>query len=64
MASMTKTRRGPRSPGKIIPLNVESRRVRRAKVAAAQRRIAAGHYDRVEVRERLVDEVLRELRRR
>jgi hypothetical protein len=37
--------------------------VRWSKVATAQRRIAAGHYDRDEVREKLVDEVLRELRR-
>ncbi|HUK62491.1 MAG TPA: hypothetical protein VLV15_04130 [Dongiaceae bacterium] len=37
--------------------------VRWSKVSIAQRRIAAGHYDRDEVREKLIDEVLRELRR-
>jgi hypothetical protein len=62
---MTHTSRRPRrsSSARIIPLPVESRIVRRSKVAAAQRRIASGHYDRADVRARLVDAVLRELRR-
>jgi hypothetical protein len=59
-----KNRRSTRSAGKVIPLNVESRVVRWDKVAAVQKRMAAGHYDRPEVRERMIDAVLRELRDR
>ena len=58
-----KSRKDDRQAARIIPLNAESRVVRWAKVAAVQTRIASGHYDRPEVRERLIDEVLRELRR-
>ena len=64
-ATQTKSRKTARSRARIVPLNRASRpvAVRWSKVSVAQRRIAAGHYDRDEVREKLVDEVLRELRR-
>jgi hypothetical protein len=58
-----KVRSSNGSSTRIIPLDAESRVVRRAKVTAVQKRIASGHYDRPEVREKLIDEVLRELRR-
>jgi antitoxin (DNA-binding transcriptional repressor) of toxin-antitoxin stability system len=64
MASTTRrVRKNARPTARIIPLNAESRVVRWAKVTAVQKRIASGHYDRPEVREKLIDEVLRELRR-
>ena len=51
----------PRKPAKIIPLHAASV-VRLARVAEARRRIAAGWYDRAEVRDSLVQAVLLEFR--
>lgn len=64
-ATQPKSRKSARARARIVPLSRVGRAiaVRWSKVATAQRRIAAGHYDRDEVREKLVDEVLRELRR-
>jgi hypothetical protein len=64
-ATQPKSRKTARSRARIVPLSRAGRpvAVRWSKVSVAQRRIAAGHYDRDEVREKLVDEVLRELRR-
>ncbi len=59
-----KPRTQVRSTGKVIPLEVESRVVRWDKVAKARERIAAGHYDRPEVRERMIEALLEELRER
>jgi len=64
-ATQPKSRKTTRSRTRIVPVSRVSRpvAVRWSKVSIAQRRIAAGHYDRDEVREKLIDEVLRELRR-
>jgi hypothetical protein len=67
---MTPTRRIPRivTPPKQngaerwTPLTTDA--VRWSKILSAQARIATGYYDRDEVREALIDEVLRELQRR
>ncbi|MFI5370751.1 MAG: hypothetical protein ACHQ52_04265 [Candidatus Eisenbacteria bacterium] len=62
---MAPRRRKSRKTGKIVPLTGAGRTeaVRWSKVTAAQHRMATGHYDRLEVRHRLVDAVLRALRR-
>ena len=50
-------------PSAPIPLRAV-RGVRRSRIAAAQARIAADFYDRGDVRDRLVEALLRELERR
>jgi len=52
-----------RKQAQIIPLHTASV-VRLARVAEARRRIAAGWYDRAEVRDSLVEAMLQEFRGR
>ncbi len=54
----------PRARGRVIPIAADARDVRWSRVKAARARIAAGFYDREDVRERLVEAVLEELSRR
>ena len=48
---------------KVIPLPLQGV-VRLTRVAEARRRIATGWYDRADVRDRLVEAVLQEIRQR
>ncbi len=61
----TRARRGPtpRAAEPVIPL-ASAMRVRWSRVASAQVRIAADFYDRGEVRDRLVEALLAELKQR
>lgn len=47
---------------RVVPSGREE--IRASRVRDARARIAAGYYDRVEVREKLVDAVIEELNRR
>ncbi|MBI5709967.1 MAG: hypothetical protein HZC42_06630 [Candidatus Eisenbacteria bacterium] len=57
------SRRVRREPPRILRLEESPAvaRVRWARVETARARIAAGYYDRAEIRERLADAVLEEL---
>ncbi len=50
----------PRPRMRLVP-GADEPRVRWARVATARARIAAGYYDRDEIRERLLDAILEEL---
>jgi hypothetical protein len=64
---MASTQRARRKPRRVRRTATASPRlidtIRWSKVIAAQTRIASGHYDREPVRSRLVEAVLRELKR-
>lgn len=57
------SRRNRKEPPRILRLNVSPgvADVRWARVGTVRARIAAGYYDRPDIRERLVDAVLEEL---
>ena len=67
---MVRSRRaGPTAPNSAPPSGrpalklVEGRLLRWAKIRTARQRIAAGFYDREDVRSRLADAVMRRMRR-
>ena len=67
MASTQRTRRKASTrSGKVIPMTAARRAqtIRWSKVIAAQARIAAGHYERTDVKAELAEAVLRELQQR
>ena len=66
MARTQRTTRKPRRPRLSVVPSPDDKRadtVRWSKVIAARARIAAGHYDRKDVKDRLIESVLRELDR-
>ena len=56
------SRRKVSTTGKVVPLR-GSGHIRWSKVMTAQARIAVGYYDRVDVKERVLEAVLHELSR-